>query len=138
MCCRIPQARSENTNSQLPTVAFHHARLYALDTLARDSSVDGWANCTLLGFFYYRRLVQSRKRKLQELYSVSCHLGRAKPLPSFDAVSKWGTRDGAADEDERRFLEENDLEKYGHCLGPPVVACLVRGPPADVRTNTDR
>jgi hypothetical protein len=72
---------------------------------------------------YRSRLVLSRKRKLQELYAVSRHIGRSKSFPNIDVVARWGTRDDLASgsgvplEDlERKFLEDNDLEKYA----PPV------------------
>ncbi|KAF8536725.1 hypothetical protein BDD12DRAFT_889509 [Trichophaea hybrida] len=58
-----------------------------------------------------RTIISSRKRKLQELYAVSRHIERSKPFPAPDVILKWGTIDDGLDELERKFLEDNDIER---------------------------
>jgi chromatin modification-related protein VID21 len=66
-------------------------------------------------FFFSRSIIISRKRKLQELYAVCRHVERSKVFPNGDIVATWGTVEdygGANMEDaEKRFLEENDMDR---------------------------
>lgn len=52
---------------------------------------------------------------MQEIYAACRHIDRTKPFPSADIVQTWGTienYEGAnMEEGEKKFLEENDLEK---------------------------
>ncbi|KAL7272133.1 hypothetical protein RUND412_005075 [Rhizina undulata] len=58
-----------------------------------------------------RVIVSSRKRKLQELYAVCRHLDQFKDFPSTEIIEQWGKPAFHVEAAERRFLEENDLEK---------------------------
>lgn len=58
--------------------------------------------------------MHSRKRKLHQLYAVSRHIERSKPFPPSEVVSWWGSRDNGdivLEELEKRFIDDNDLEK---------------------------
>jgi len=57
-------------------------------------------------------IILSRKRKLQELYAVSRHIESSKPFPAPDAILRWGRKDDGLEELERKFLEDNDIERY--------------------------
>jgi hypothetical protein len=94
-----------------PTVAFHQNRLYFFYIKALAFLDSNEANCKFW-VFYCRRIRQSRKRKLQELYAVERHTKRLKPFPSSDIVARWGETGAVLDELEQKFLDENDIEKY--------------------------
>jgi chromatin modification-related protein VID21 len=66
----------------------------------------------VLQIILFSTIISSRKRKLQELYAVSRHIERSKPFPAPDVILRWGTIDDGLDELERKFLEDNDIERF--------------------------
>ena len=52
---------------------------------------------------------------LHQLYATLCYIERSKPYPPPEIVASWGARDNGdsvLDELERKFMDDNDLEKY--------------------------
>jgi hypothetical protein len=43
---------------------------------------------------------------------VSRHIESSKPFPAPDAILRWGKKDDGLEELERKFLEDNDIERY--------------------------